>query len=111
MYRRSFTREKLIDEVESRLEDFFSRKQIEKVVNSAMDSICEAYARGDSVNFGLGKTFINVRKNNNQYGAVRPVSFVFRGRINSENQDRILKELNSNSKLYETFKSKSVESD
>lgn len=111
MYRRSFTRKKLIDEVESKLEDFFSRKQIEKVVDSAMDSICEAYVRGDSVNFGLGKTFINVRRNNNQYGAARPITFVFRGKISSESQDRILKELSNNSKLYETFKSKSVESD
>lgn len=84
MKRQSFKKDKIIKDVASRLGDFYSPKQIEQVTLAVLQSLTDAYQRGDVVDFGIGKTFLKLRKNNSNFSPSKTHSIVFRGDVNWE---------------------------
>lgn len=84
MKRKTLKTDKILKEVSERLGDFYSDKQVEQVGGTVLKVLIDAYTRGDIVDFGIGKSYLKLRKNNSNFSPARSHSIVFRGDVKSE---------------------------
>lgn len=106
MKRKTTKKDKILKEVSERLGDFYSPKQIEQVGSTVLKVLVDAYQRGDVVDFGIGKSYLKLRKNNTNFSPSRSHSIVFRGDVLDEIAVPMIDSAMKNNELFEMLYSR-----
>lgn len=99
-------RKRIVNDVKHRVGDFYSDKQVEEITNAVLQSLVDSYTRGDVVDFGVGRTYLKLRKNNTKFSPEKPYSIVFRGDVNQDFKFTLIDSALSDSKLFEMLYSR-----
>lgn len=106
MKRKVTKQDKILKEVASRLGDFYSPKQIEQVGSTVLQVLVDSYQRGDVVDFGIGKSYLKLRKNNTNFSPSRTHSIVFRGDVRDEIASPMLDSAMKDDEIFEMLYSR-----
>lgn len=105
--KRKLIKEKQICEiVADSMSDMYNKEFVQKATSEVLKVLVEEYQRGSIIDFGIGRTYLKLRKNNSNFSPSKPYSVVFRGDVKDEVSDPIVNSSMTDEEFYKLFYTK-----
>lgn len=101
MRRKKINQDKILKSASQRLGHIYSDVMVKQVGAEVLKVICEELEEGSVVDFGVGNTYLKLRKNNSVFSPERSHSIVIRGDVHSEISGPLLDKAAKDESLFE----------
>lgn len=103
MTRKKTSIDDILKSSQDKLPEIYSQAMVNEVGTAILETIIESYQRGDVVNFGLGNSYLKLRKNNTNFSPAKTHSIVFRGDVCREISEDLIDLAMKDKDLYDLF--------
>lgn len=101
MRRKKINPDKIIKRATGKLNHIYSDSMIDQVGREVLSAICEELKEGSVVDFGIGNTYLKLRKNNAVFSPEKTHAIVMRGDVHSEIANPIIDKALGDTQLFE----------